>query len=302
MRVNGLTVVIGAGPAGCAAAVQCARLGAPVRLFDRTGYAGGLIANGFSIENYPGLEQPLPGPAFAQRLGEHLERFGIAVEQGELTGLEPRGDGWLCRFDGTELPCFNVILCTGTQPRPFQVDGDADLRRRAVFHEVRVLLDALGSPREVVVVGGGEAALDYSLTLAARGAEVTIAVRGETPRARGRLAALVADHASIRVALGTRVGGLSEAGDRVAVRAVTATGEELWECDAILAAVGRESAATDLLGPHIDDASLQRLEPRPGLFLCGDARSGSLGQAGIAVGDGLRAASGAAERIGGPAR
>jgi len=301
VRADGLTVVIGAGPAGCAAAVQCARLDASVRLFDRTGRAGGLIANGFSIENYPGLERPLSGPAFARRLSEHLARFGIPVEHGELTGILPRDHGWLCRIGQAELPCRSLILCTGTQPRPFRVDGDARLRKRAVFHEVRELLDATDSPREVVVVGGGEAAFDYALTLAARGVRVTVAVRGQTARARGRLAGMVTSHRSIRVLLGTRVLGLAGAGERVAAHAILPTGEETWECDAVLAAVGRQSEVAGLVGAHVEAASLDRREPRPGLFLCGDARSGRLGQAGIAVGDGLRAARGAVERIGGPA-
>jgi len=299
VRTDELTVVIGAGPAGCTAAVQCARLGAPVRLFERSGRAGGLIENGFLIENYPGLEQPLPGPAFARRLAEHVERFGVAVERGELRGIEPRGHGWICRFEEIELPCRSVILCTGTEPRPFAVAGDRSLATRVVFHEVRALLEAISSPRDVVVAGGGEAAFDYALTLAARGAGVRIAVRGETPRARGRLVRLVADRPSIRVALRTEVVELEGAGDRVSVRAVEPAGDQRWDCDGVLAAVGRTSTVADLVGAHTEDDPARSLTPRPGLFICGDARSKRLGQAGIAVGDGLRAAQGAVDRCGG---
>jgi len=295
-----LTVVIGAGPAGCAAAVQCARLGAPVRLFDRTGHAGGLIANGFSIENYPGLERPLPGPVFAERLGEHLARFGVRVERGELRGIEPRGDGWLCRFAGTDLPCLSAIICTGTEPRPFPLAGDPGLLGDVVFHEVRALLAVRPSPREVVVVGGGEAAFDYALSLSARGAEVTIAVRGKRPRARGRLVAQVAENPSIRVALETRVVELEPGSGRAVARAISAGGERRLPCDAVLAAVGRRSTVAGLLGGLGSEGAVRILTPRPGLFICGDARSGSLGQAGIAVGDGLRAAAGAVDRFRGP--
>jgi thioredoxin reductase (NADPH) len=295
---NELTVVIGAGPAGCTAAVQCARLGAEVRLFDRSGAAGGLVANGFLIENYPGLEHPLPGPAFAERLGEHLGRFGVAVERGELRGIEPRGRGWRCRFDTLEIDCLNAILCTGTRPRPFPVAGDPDLIASNLFHEVRSLLEQR-TPREVVVVGGGEAAFDYALTLAAKGTAVTIAVRGATPRARGRLAEMVGKHPGIRLALEAEIVGLDRAGDRVAARVVAAGREERWECDAVLAAVGRTSTVRDLIGAQVEEGSATSLTPRPGLFICGDARSKRLGQVGIAVGDGLRAAQGAVDRIGG---
>ncbi|MCK4305944.1 MAG: FAD-dependent oxidoreductase, partial [Candidatus Eisenbacteria sp.] len=74
--------IIGAGPAGCAAAVQCKRLGISPLLVDRTGNAGGSIANAHLIENYPGLD-PLPGPEFAQRLAAHLARHGIPILRGE---------------------------------------------------------------------------------------------------------------------------------------------------------------------------------------------------------------------------
>lgn len=299
MRAEELTVVVGAGPAGCAAAVQCARLGAPVRLFDRSGRAGGLIANGFLVENYPGLERPLPGPAFAARLAEHLSRFGVEVERDRLLGLEPDGGGWSCRFDGAVVRCRSAILCTGTVARPFAVDGDPGLVQRAVFHEARELLAAIPSPRRVIVIGGGEAAFDYALTLADGGAEVTIAIRGAAPRARGRLARLVAENPSIRVARATRVTALDETEDRVLARAISEGREERWEADGILAAVGRIGTAEELAAALVDDAPVLPLTPRPGLFICGDARSGSLGQAGIAVGDGLRAAAGAVGRIGG---
>ena len=76
-----------------------------------------------------------------------------------------------------------------------------------------------------------------------------------------------------------------------------ATREERWEADGILAAVGRIGTARELAAAFVDDAPVLPLTPRPGLFICGDARSGSLGQVGIAVGDGLRAAAGAVERV-----
>jgi len=287
-------VIVGAGPAGVAAAVQCQRLGVSPRLIDRTGTAGGLIVNGYLVENYPGLEEPLPGPAFGARLGNHLARFGVSVEQGELRGVGAAAEGWRLDVDGDELLTETLILATGTAPRNLALGPDPVVGAR-LFYEVRELLGAVARPRRVLVVGGGEAAFDYGLTLARVGARVEIAIRGPAPRARGRLLELAAE-ASIRVRPGTSLVAL-EAGDGgVAARLATAGGEASERVDAVLAAVGRRSTAPELLGEVLGGDDARSLTPKPGLFICGDGRSGSLGQAGIAVGDGLVAAALAVQR------
>ena len=89
MSTNLDVVIVGAGPAGCAAAVQCRRLGQHPLLLDRTGRPGGLVAHAHSVENYPGLP-PTAGPRMVQLLAEHLERFDLRVEQREVLGLESR--------------------------------------------------------------------------------------------------------------------------------------------------------------------------------------------------------------------
>jgi thioredoxin reductase (NADPH) len=280
LRREGI-VVVGAGPAGCAAAVQCARLGARPLVVDRRGRGGGLVENGFRIENYPGLE-PLPGPAFAELLRGHLDRFGLAVERVSVLGVEQDGADLLLRTDGGTIGARAVILAPGTLPLPLGVDGEAALDGSLVFCEVRDLLAAVPRPKRVVVVGGGEAACDYALTLARAGARVTIAVRGDALRARGRLTDLVAAEPGVALATSTTVLAIGDAGGRVrlAVRSRGGSGE--LEADAALVAVGRRSAAPKLVPP---------LTAHRGLFIAGDARLGSLGQVGCAVGDGLLAAA-----------
>jgi thioredoxin reductase (NADPH) len=280
-------VVVGAGPAGVAAAVQAARLGVVPEILDRTGHAGGLVEAGFLIENYPGLDEPLPGPAFAARLGAHLRRFGLAVAREAVTRVEPRGERWLVRSDGGERLAAAVILCAGTRPRAWSVPG-AERVAALVFDDVRPLLGGPVGARRVLVAGGGEAAFDYALSLARAGIEATILVRGDAPRAGGRLLSLAAAEPRIRVETATRIAALEPAADGVAVVLETPRGTERRTADAVLTAVGRESALGDLLpGPF---------QSAPGLFVCGDARLGSLGQAGIAVGDGLAAAPMAVDR------
>jgi thioredoxin reductase (NADPH) len=288
-------VVVGAGPAGCAAAVQSRRLGAPVLLLDRAGRAGGLVANGFLVENYPGLEAPLPGPAFAARLAAHLDRFDVPVRRGAVEAVEPEGDGWLVRTGRERLRAGAVILATGTAPRDWPVARRGELRGR-LFAEVRALLAAVSAPRRVLVVGGGEAAFDYALSLARAGARVDVLVRGVAPRVRGRLAELAGREPGIRVELATRVTALTGSAEGVTAELATPGGTGRRRADAVLAAVGRERSLP-ALPAGLAGAAPASLEPAPGIYLCGDARCGGVGQAGIAVGDGLAAAMAAAGAV-----
>lgn len=304
-------IVVGAGPAGCAAAVQCQRLGLSVRLLDRSGVAGGLIANAHLIENCPGME-PLDGPAFAGRLAEQLERFGLRVERAcamrvrrvdegratedrysvEIEKGRTAGERYSVEIDGgASLVGDCVIAATGTRPVPLEVPGAIELAGRGLFHEVRDLLARVPAAREVWIVGGGEAACDYALTLAAAGARVTLLARGEGLRACARLLAQVEAAPGIRVHLRVMPLAVRRVGGRIEVSLRGPEDDPLPAAsgDAGLVAIGRRGTAADLLGP-LAGTDPRALERAPGLFVAGDARWGGLGQVGIAAGDGLAAA------------
>lgn len=271
-------VVVGAGPAGCAAAVQCRRLGVTPLLLDEMGIAGGLLANAHRIENYPGLV-PMDGPAFVERLAAHLVRFRLEIERGRVRALRPLAEGLLIETDCGEIASGAVILAVGTHPRALDLPGDEQAR---IFHEVRPLLVAHPEPRRILVIGGGEAACDYALSLAAAGAQVRILVRGSRLRARGRLAQRIAEQEQIVISYGA-VAQEIHSGIVLAL----ADGSRTEEAEALLVAIGRRSAAPPLLPEG----------PAAGIFVVGDARSGALGQAGIAIGDGLAAAAAAVDLL-----
>ncbi len=287
--------VIGAGPAGCAAAVQAARLGVRPWLLDREGRAGGLIENARHVENYPGLEAPVSGTVFARRLGEHLHRFGLEVEQGELTALGagpggkagPSAPATVFRLTGSfgEVEARAVILAVGTGPRHLGVPGEAALAGRTLFYEVKHLLPK--PPERVLVVGAGEAAFDYALSLAGAGARVKVLMRSDRPAARGRLVEQVGEDRRILLTRVAEVQAVVSEGEGVAVTVRSPSGPKVLKGGALLVAVGRTSAAEGLAGGAAGG----------GFFVVGDARRGALGQAGMAVGDGLEAAARAVEHL-----
>ena len=282
-------VIVGAGPGGVAAAVQCARLGVRPLLVDRRGEAGGLIANAHRVENYPGLERPLSGPELAARLAAHLSRFGLEVTAADVTGVAPEAGGFLVRSTDGRLRTRCVVLAVGTEPVQLGIPGEAALAGRLLFYEVRDLM--LLKPRRVAVIGGGEAAFDYALSLAEAGARVTICVRGGCPGVRGVLAERVAANRAISVRAGASPLAVEERGDSAALLLDCPAGEEELVADAVLAAVGRQSRAPRLLpeGAFTPGGAVETA--LPGLFVVGDARLGGLGQVGMAVGDGLYAAA-----------
>jgi len=284
-------VVVGAGPGGCASAVQCRRLGATVRLIDQCGRAGGLIANAYRVENYPGLD-PAPGPEIADRLAAHLTCFDVAVERGLIERIERKGEGFVLHGTGTGIPAAAVILATGTEPLRLDVPGELALAGEHLFYEPRELLARRSQLSRVLVIGGGEAAYDYALTMAATGVSVTLVVRGNAPRAAARLVQMVDEASGIETLLGTRPTGVTPGVPGVVLQ----TTRGALGTEAILVAIGRRPVM-----PHLPEGFTLAAEPRvstpmAGLFLVGDVRTGSLGQMGIAVGDGLRAAAGAVAR------
>ncbi len=329
-------LVVGAGPAGCAAAVQFKRLGGSPVLLDRSGVAGGLISNAFRVENYPGSERPLRGSELAQRLGQFLDRFGLKVRRGEVASIRPverrvpesprnvdpyddqplpapletSRPGFRVTGDFGELAARSVVLACGTVPLHPGIPGEELLGGR-VYYEVNDLLAFL--PRTAAVVGGGEAALDYSLSLADAGARVHLLVRSSTLRATGRLVDMIEKEPRITVSLSTPVLELLRpSANRVEL---VVPGRRISVDGAVLA-VGRRTVVTSLLPPPppplpassgaasppvrptTQATSPSCLTSIPGLFIAGDARLGGLGQAGIAVGDGLWCAAEAAAFLG----
>ncbi|MBU1238109.1 NAD(P)/FAD-dependent oxidoreductase [Myxococcota bacterium] len=271
-------IIVGAGPAGVSAAVQLTRLGHKPRLFDSTGHVGGLLVNARRIENYPGFAQGISGPEFIGHLSAILARWKIDVEQAHLQTITPDDEGFSLTFAQKTVKTSRVILATGTLPIELPELKPASIR---IFYEVAPLLAA--QPREVLIIGGGEASFDYALSLADRAIHVTLAFRGEFPRAQGVLVFEAMENPFITLSPLTVLSGISPSG----VPHVLQNGVPIeFPGAALLVATGRRSTCSTFSLP-CDGSPFTK---HRGLFIAGDMRLGGLGQLGCAVGDGLYAA------------
>lgn len=282
-------IIVGAGPAGATAAIQCIRLGLSPVLLDRAGRAGGLVENAQRLDNYPGFATAPSGRRFARRLRERLRQLELQVRRETVASISRCQSGYRVSGSFGVLVARCVIAGVGTRPRPIAIRGRA--LDGLVFHEVRELFAR--RPSRAGIIGAGEAALDSALSLAARGVEVNVFCRGRRPTARGVLVDRVTQSERITLDTEARVRRIHRRGESAVLEVSTREGVVTRVVDALLIAAGRMSALPELLA-RFRATPTASLEWAPGLFVAGDARLGGLGQVGIAVGDGLVAAAAAA--------
>jgi bifunctional isochorismate lyase / aryl carrier protein len=291
--------VVGAGPAGLAAAVQATRQRLSVGLFEAH-LPGGLLRQADRVENYLGVGCPT-GATLARRIVAQAEQAGVRMRAQRVERVEILGDGSFTVVPEASPPepCRAVILATGTAPRPAGIPGEGERTRARLFYGVRELSASTPTAGDALVVGGGDAAFDQAIQLRRMGWRVTILMRGDHPRALG----LLCDRAE---ALGI------ELRRRTHVTAITGDDEGLvatWRCaensgtlraHRALVAVGRQPSLPRIVshaGARVAEG-VTALEGRfEGLFLAGDLRRGRYRQVAMATGDGIQAAMAAARYL-----
>jgi thioredoxin reductase (NADPH) len=311
--------VVGAGPAGLAAATYAASEGLRTLLLERLA-TGGQAGTTSLIRNYLGFPRGISGGELAWRATEQAVMFGAELAAAQAaTGLRLDGaDRVLTLADGSQATCRTVVLATGVSYRRLPVPGLDALLGVGVFYGAAVTEAQAMQGRRVVVVGGANSAGQAAVHLARHAEQVTLLVRG-TSLAGGMSAYLVAElerAGNLTVRLHTQVTGVHGTGRVEALTVhdnMTGTTETL-PAAALFILIGAEPhtdwlAATvqrdergflltghDLLrdGRVVGDWPLERppllLETNlPGVFAAGDVRHGSVKRVASAVGEGATA-------------
>ena len=287
--------IVGAGPAGLAAAIQATRAGLDVALLD-PGPAGGAAHTADNVENYPGFPGGISGRALMERFVAQAAQIGVGPLPLEVAGVLREQQALTLELAGRRgrVRARAAILATGTSPRGLPLPG---LQARAVSR-VDALPRTLNGQR-VLVVGGGEAALDQALLARRRGAEVRVAVRGARPRAMELLVRRCRQRGIQLDLEANLVNVLGGEGEPLVVE-LNKGGERLEvETDAVVVCIGKDPRLPAL--PHgADPAAADRLGRTTveGLYVVGDAGRGVYRQISIAVGDGVAAAMHAVAYIG----
>lgn len=175
------TIIIGAGPAGMTAALYAARSNLKVALIEG-GLPGGQMNNTSDIENYPGYAN-ISGPELAEKMFEPLENLGVEHLYGFVENIEDHGDVKKVITDNEELETRTVIVATGSKHRLLGVPGEEELNSRGVSY-CAVCDGAFFRDQDLLVVGGGDSAVEEAIFLTQFAKSVTIVHRRDELRAQ----------------------------------------------------------------------------------------------------------------------
>ena len=168
------TIIVGAGPAGMTAALYAARSNLKVALIEG-GLPGGQMNNTSDIENYPGYAN-ISGPELAEKMFEPLENLGVEHLYGYVENIEDHGDYKKVITDDQVYETRTVIVATGSKHRLLGVPGEEELNSRGVSY-CAVCDGAFFRDQDLLVVGGGDSAVEEALFLTRFAKTVTIVHR-----------------------------------------------------------------------------------------------------------------------------
>lgn len=174
-------LIIGGGPAGLTAAIYAGRGNLRVGILEK-GNPGGQIAQTEEVENYPGFPEVISGPELSERMVKQAEKFGAKILYDEVTGLERKGLGFSVKGYEKSYTAHSIIIATGANPKRLGVPGEDTFYGRGV--STCATCDGFFyRNKRVVVVGGGDAAIEEGTFLTKFASSVTVIHRRDTLRA-----------------------------------------------------------------------------------------------------------------------
>ena len=286
------TIIIGAGPAGMTAALYAARSNLKVALLER-GIPGGQMNNTADIENYPGYAN-ISGPELAEKMFEPLENLRVEHLFGLVEKIEDRGDFKEIITEDERFETKTVIIASGANHRHLGVPGEEDYNSRGVSY-CAVCDGAFFRDEDLLVVGGGDSAVEEAIFLTRFAKSVTIVHRRDELRAQKVLQDRAFANEKIRFVWDSVVESIH--GDERKVTGVTfknvKTGEvSQAEFGGIFIYVGLDPVSefaadlgiTDEAGWILTDHQMKTSVA--GIYAVGDVRQKDLRQITTAVGDG----------------
>ncbi|CAM2840194.1 thioredoxin-disulfide reductase [Weissella confusa] len=286
------TIILGAGPGGMTAATYASRANMSVLMIDR-GIYGGQMNNTAEIENYPGFPSIL-GPELAEKMYASSTQFGAEYAFGTVLHVEAQADGsWRVVTDMDEYSANTVIVATGAAYKKLDVPGEEAFAGRGVSY-CAVCDGAFFRGQHVIVVGGGDSAVEEATYLAGLADHVTIVHRRDKLRAQQILQDRAFANEKISFVWNSEVEEILGDDKKVTgVRVRNNQTDETSEIDAagVFIYVGLLPVSDPVQDLGITDANgwimtNDRMETsQPGIFAIGDVREKELRQITTAVGD-----------------
>jgi len=255
-------IIIGAGPAGIACALQLKRYDIDSLLIEKN-EIGGLVKNAWRLDNYPGFPDGISGLELVKKLSEHIRRFDIRYSISDIRTSNHFGGYFQIAGDGKEFSCEFLVIATGTKAKHPQGDQ--------IYTEVYPLLEVTG--KKIDIVGAGDAAFDYAMSLSVHN-KITIHNRGTNIKCIPALLDMALEHPNI---------------------SYVENSSPSFSSDYTIFATGREPDL-DCLSDELRKKQ-KHLEQEGLLYVIGDVKNGMVRQTSVATGDGIRAAMAIKDRL-----
>ncbi|TYO98492.1 thioredoxin reductase (NADPH) [Geothermobacter ehrlichii] len=291
------TIVLGSGPAGLTAAIYAAR--AQLEPLVITGQQpGGQLTGTTEIENFPGFPEGIDGNELMDRMRRQAERFGACFFDGSASPVELDRHPFRIHFEDRSATCDSLIVATGATPRQLGLPGEVELYGRGV--SVCATCDGFFyRGKRVVVVGGGDTAMEDAVFLTRFAEKVTVVHRRDSLRASPPMQKRALDNPKIDFIWNCTVRRiLTDAGGVTGIRIKNLQTDEETElaCDGLFVAIGHDPN-TGLFRDQLEltpDGFIVTTDgcqtSVPGVFAAGDVQDAHFRQAITAAGTGCQAA------------
>jgi thioredoxin reductase (NADPH) len=291
-------IIIGSGPAGLTAALYAARADLDPLVFEGVA-AGGQLMITTDVENYPGFPDGILGPELMDQFRKQAERFGARLQQVDVTKVDFGSRPLQVKVGGDDYTTDAVIVATGATAKWLGVPGEAELTGRGV--SACATCDGFFfRDQELVVVGGGDTAMEEALFLTKFASKVTIVHRRDEFRASKIMAQRVLDHEKIVVLWNTVLTEIhgSTTVEKVTLEDTVTGKKQEMAANGVFVAIGHKPN-TELFAQELDLDENGYIVKSPdgstrtdvdGVFAAGDVADHIYRQAVTAAGTGCMAA------------
>ena len=296
-------VIIGAGPAGMTAAVYASRANLATLMIER-GIPGGQMASTEEVENYPGFDTIL-GPELSTKMFEHAKKFGAEYAYGDVSEVIDGEEYKIIVSGKKQYKTRTIIITTGAEYKKLGIPGETELGGRGVSY-CAVCDGAFFKQKNLIVIGGGDSAVEEGIYLTRFADKVTIVHRRDKLRAQKIIQDRAFANEKIDFIWNTQVKEIHEVDGKVGkvtlVSTVDGTEKEM-QADGVFVYVGTlpltaPFASLNILNEAGYILTNEKMETAiPGIYAAGDVREKMLRQIVTATGDGSIAAQSAQHYI-----
>lgn len=291
-------IIIGGGPAGLTAGLYLSRARMKVALIER-GICGGQIATTEVVENYLGFPDTPSGPELAAEMERHAVAFGLELHTfTSVYTVDKAPDGhWFVRCDEGDFHTKSVIVATGAAPKKLGVPGENEFAGRGVSY-CATCDGSFFKDKKLVVVGGGDSAVEEAMFLTRFATEVTIVHRRDELRAEKIIQERAFAQPKLSFAWSAIVKEIRGDAKVGSVLLESTKDGRQWEhpCEGVFIYVGY-NPNTAMVADHVEFDELGYVKTdetmatsAPGIFVAGDVRANQFKQIIVAAGEGAVAA------------